>query len=101
MTRPTDPIELYAWLKQEISKLDSELDAIKDEVFKAVDADGEEVDKGTFVIRSYKRPKYKFSDDYNKRNDELKALRAEEIDNGTANIDSYSEYVQVRFKKEK
>jgi hypothetical protein len=101
MTRPTDPIELYAWLKQEVSKLEDEMDDLKEEVFKAVDGQGEEVDKGSFVIRSYKRPKYKFSDEYNSKNTELKSLRAAEIDNGTASIDGYSEFVKINFKKAK
>ena len=101
MTRPTDPIELYAWLKQEVSKLEDEMDAIKEEVFKAVDSQGEEVDKGTFVIRSYKRPKYKYSDEYNTRNSELKSLRAAEVESGTAVIDGYTEYVKINFKKQK
>lgn len=100
MTRPTDPIELYAWLKQEVSKLEDEMDAIKEDVFKAVDSQGEEVDKGNFIIRSYKRPKYKFSEDYDRKNSELKALRAAEIDNGTAVVDGYSEYVKINFRKE-
>ncbi len=100
MTRPTDPIELYAWLKQEVSKLEDEMDDLKEEVFKTVDGQGEEVDKGSFVIRSYKRPKYKFSDGYNTKNSELKKLRAAEIDNGTASIDGYSEFVKIHFKKE-
>ena len=101
MTRPTDPIELYAWLKQEVSKLEDEMDAIKEEVFKAVDGQGEEVEKDGFVIRSYKRPKYKYSEDYNTKNSELKALRAEEVKSGTATIDGYTEYVKINFKKEK
>ena len=99
MSRPTDPIELYAFLKQEVSKLEDEMDSLKEEVFKAVDGQGEEVDKGTFVIRSYKRPKYKYSDDYNKKNDELKALRASEVKDGTAVVDGYTEYVKINFKK--
>ena len=101
MSRPTDPIELYAWLKQEISKLDAEMDDLKEEVFKAVDAQCEEVEKEGFTIRSYKRPKYKFSDTYKQKNDELKALKAEEIEKEVATIDGYTEYVTVRFKKEK
>ena len=101
MTRPTDPIELYAWLKLEVSKLENEMDAIKEDVFKAVDSQGEEVDKGSFVIRSYKRPKYKYSEQYNSKNSELKALRAEEVENGTAVVDGYTEYVKINFKKEK
>lgn len=101
MTRPTDPIELYAWLKQEVSKLEDEMDGIKEEVFKAVESQGEEVDKGDFVIRSYKRPKYKFSDEYNQKNDELKKLRAAEIENETAVVDGFSEFVKINFKKAK
>jgi len=99
MTRPTDPIELYAWLKQEVSKLEDELDGIKEAVLKEVLAQGEEIDKGDYVIRSQKRPKYKFSDQYDKMNGELKKLRAAEIENGTAVVDGYSEFVKINFKK--
>lgn len=99
MTRPTDPIELYAWLKQEVSKLEDEMDQIKDAVLKEVVAQGDEIDKGNFVIRSYKRAKYKFSDAYDTKNAELKKLRAEEIENGTAVVDGHSEYVKINFKK--
>lgn len=101
MTRPTDPIELYAWLKQEVSKLEDEMDGIKEEVFKAVDSQGEEVEKEGFVIRSYKRPKYKYSEQYNTKNGELKAMRAAEVENGTAVVDGYTEYVKINFKKVK
>ncbi|MEM7452926.1 MAG: hypothetical protein AAF456_01100 [Planctomycetota bacterium] len=101
MSRPTDPLELYAWLKQEISNLEKELDGIKDEVFSKVDSAGGESDHGTFVIRSYKRPKYKHSEDYDKKNSELKELRAKEIEDGVATVESYSEFVKINFKKAK
>ena len=61
MTRPTDPIELYAWLKQEISKLEEEMDHIKEVVYQTVEQAGDEIDKGDYVLRCQKRPKYKFS----------------------------------------
>jgi hypothetical protein len=38
--RPTDPIELYAWLKQQISSLETELDELKESVFASVDSTG-------------------------------------------------------------
>ena len=53
------------------------------------------------MIRSYKRPKYKYSDEYNTRNSELKSLRAAEVESGTAVIDGYTEYVKINFKKQK
>lgn len=97
--KPTDPVELYAWLKQQISTLEAELDGIKDDVFKAVDGDGGELAKDDYVLKTSKRPKYKFSSDYDAKNTELKELRKSEIDSGTATIDSYSEFVTIRFKK--
>ena len=97
--RPKDPIELYAWLKQQISELDQELDELKDEIFKTVDKSGGVVEKDNFVVRSQKRPKYKFSSDYEKKNDALKELKKTEIENGTATIDGYSTFVTVKFKK--
>ena len=101
MNRPTDAVELYAWLKQEISSLEKELDNIKDDVFKTVDSAGGEADRGSFVIRSYKRPKYKHSEEYDKKNSELKELRAKEIEDGVATVDSYTEFVKINFKKVK
>lgn len=99
MTRPTDPIELYAWLKQEISKLEEEMDHIKEVVYQTVEQAGDEIDKGDYVLRCQKRPKYKFSEQFEQKNGELKVMRAEEIKNGTAVIDGYSEFVRINFKK--
>ena len=99
MTRPTDPIELYAWLKQEISKLEDEMDHIKEVVYQTVEQAGDEIDKGDYVLRCQKRPKYKFSEQFEQKNGELKVMRAEEIKNGTAVIDGYSEFVRINFKK--
>ena len=97
--KPTDPIELYVWLKQQISQLESELDDLKEAVFQTVDGQGGEVAEESFVLKTSKRPKYKFSEDYEKKNSELKQQRKSEIDSGTATIDGYSEIVTVRFKK--
>ena len=99
--KPTDPIELYAWLKQQISDLEKELDGIKDNVFELVDKDGGETEKDNFVMKCTKRPKYKFSETYDQKNEELKALKKSEIENGVATIDGYSQYVTFRLKKEK
>lgn len=99
--RPSDPLERYAWLKQQISLLEAELDEIKDDVLKTVEGSGGEFANDQFVLKTSKRPKYKFSDDYEAKNNELKELRKVEIDSGTAVIDGYSEFVTIRFKKEK
>lgn len=99
--KPTDPIELYAWLKQQISALEAEMDGIKEDVLKVVEAGGGEVAKDHYVLKTTKRPKYKFSDNYEAKNTELKAMRKSEIDTGTASVESYSEFVTIRFKKEK
>ena len=97
--RPTDPIELYAWLKQQISLLETELDELKESVFETVDATGGMVEKDGYVVRSQKRPKYKFSAAYEKKNDELKELKKSEIESGAAKIDGYSTFVTVKFQK--
>ena len=99
--KPTDPIELYGWLKQQISELEKELDEVKDEVYALVKEDGGEVERETFIAKCTKRPKYKFSADYNQKSDELKLLKKTEIDDGIATIDGYSEFVTFRFKKSK
>ncbi|MEM7784726.1 MAG: hypothetical protein AAF623_15355 [Planctomycetota bacterium] len=99
--KPIEPIQLYAWLKEQISQLEKELEAVKDEVFQIVDKDGGELEKEGFVFKCNKRPKYKFSSTYEQKNDELKALKKEEIENGTATIDGYSEFVTFRVKKKK
>ena len=95
------PLERYIELKQQISALEKELDEIKDEVFQWVDGQGGEVAEDTFTIRSYKNPKYKFSETYENQNADLKALRKKEIEDGTAVVDGYSEFVKINFKKAK
>ncbi len=97
-TQP-DPVQRYADLKQQIAQLEAELEAIKDEVFQAVEQDGGAISTDTFSLKTSKRPKYKFSETYEQKNGELKELRKQEIDDGIATIDGYSEYVTFRFKK--
>lgn len=99
MNKPTDTIELYAWLKTEISKLEDELDAIKDDVMKAVQSKDGELETDAFTLKTVKRPKYKFSAAYDAKNDELKNLKKEEIEKGIAVIDGYSEFVKINFAK--
>ena len=91
-------IQRFIDIKRQICVLEKELEELKDEVFKTVDSsDGEIADEG-YTIKSYKKPKYKFSDEYAAKNDELKQMKKIEIDNGVAVIDGYSEYCMVRFK---
>ena len=99
--KPTDPIELYGWLKQQIAGLEKELDGIKDEVFELVDKEGGKFETDVFKVSCTKRPKYKYSETYDQKNEELKALKKSEIDNGVATIDGYSQYVTFNVKKEK
>ena len=92
-------LQRFVEIKQQISALEKELDEIKEAVFQTVDSnDGEIADEG-FTVKSYKKPKYKFSDEYAAKNDELKKLKQKEIEEGIATIDGYSEYCMVRFKK--
>ncbi len=94
-----DPnLERYVELKREISQLEKELDELKEAIFQTVDDAGGEVAEDKFVLKIQKRPKYKFSDDYETRNKELKDLKKAEIANGVAAIDGYSEFVTVKFK---
>lgn len=96
-----EALERYVELKKQISGLEKELDELKDEVFSAVDKDGGEFVQDAYTVRSYKTPKYKYSADYDTKNNELKELRKAEVENGTAVIDGYSEFVKITFKKEK
>ncbi len=98
---PQTPLERYIELKQQISALEKELDELKEEVFQTVDGQGGEVRDETYTIRSYKTPKYKFSETYETKNAELKELRKIEIEQGTATVDGYSEFVKISFKKPK
>lgn len=90
--------EKYVALKDEISKLEEELALIKDKVFQAVDDAGGKFEHQKFVLKTQKRPKYKFSDEYEAKNKELKALKKDEIDSGVATIDGYSEFVTLKAK---
>lgn len=92
-------LERYVEIKQQIDKLEDELDLMKEEVFKFVDAEKDnkfENDKYTF--KATKRPKYKYSEEYDAKNKELKALKKSEIEDKIATIDGYSEYVTLKMK---
>jgi hypothetical protein len=65
----------YVEIKQEIGKPEDELDLLKEKVFTTVDEAGGEVDDEAFVLKTQKRPKYKFSSEYDAKNRELKALK--------------------------
>lgn len=93
-----DMFQRYVTLKQEISKLEDELDLIKEKVFQGVDEAGGKFDGDSYVLKTQKRPKYKFSDEYEAKNKELKALKKDEIDSGAATIEGYSEYVTMKMK---
>ena len=95
------PIEKYVSLKREIARLNDEMDELKDEVFKEVDTAGGKFENDAFVISSQKRPKYKYSAAYDAKNDELKAMKKAEVEDGTATIDGYSEFVTVKFRDAK
>jgi len=97
----TEPLARYIELKRQISALEKELDELKEQVFADVDSVGGEIDNEKFVIRSYKSPRYKFSEQYDKKNAEVKELRKKEIEEGIAVVDGYSEFVKLNFKKEK
>ncbi len=89
----------YVEIKQQIAALEEELDSLKEGVFTEVDARGGEIANESFVIRSYKQPKYRFSQTYEAKNNELKEMKKQEIDDGTAVIDGYSEFVKLNLKK--
>ena len=91
-------IERYVAIKQEISKLEDELDLVKEKVFGQAEEAGGKFEHDRFVLKSQKRPRYKFSDEYEVKNKELKSLKKDEIESGTATIDGYSEFVTLKIK---
>ena len=91
-------LERYVELKRQISKLENELDDLKDSIFKSVDTAGGEIAAEGYVLKTQKRPKYKYWDEYETKNKELKEHKKEEVKNGTAVIDGYSEFVTLKFK---
>ena len=91
-------LERYVAIKQEISKLEDELDLIKEKVFGQVEEAGGKVDSDRFVLKTQKRPRYKFSEEYEAKDKELKTLKKAEIESGVATIDGYSEFVTVKMK---
>ena len=92
------PLERYVAIKEEIGKLEDELDLLKEKVYQAVDEAGGKIDDDRFTLKTQKRPKYKFSSEYEAKNKELKALKKDEIESGAATVDGYSEYVTVKIK---
>ena len=91
-------LKRYIELKQQISKLEEELDLLKEKVFTAVDDAGGELFAEDFMFKTQKRPKYKFSDEYEAKNKELKALKKNEIESGIATVEGYSEFVTLKKK---
>ena len=100
MSDKNPSLERYIELKKQISALENELAELKDDVFAYVETRGGSLEDERFTAKTQKRPKYKFSSDYESKNDELKALRKKEIDDGTAVIESYSEFVTFRLRDE-
>ena len=95
------PLARYIEIKQQIAALEAELEELRDSVFADVQDKGGQIEDEAWVIRSYKQPRYKFSETYESKNSELKELRKQEIDSGTAVVESYSEYVKLNFRKPK
>lgn len=101
MATDNPALERYLDLKKKIAELEKEMDEIKEEVLGFVNDQGGNMEDERFTAKVQKRPKYKFSDDYEKKNDELKELRKKEIDDGVATIESYSEFLTLRLREEK
>ena len=92
-------IDRYIELKQQIDKLEDELDGLKDNIFKIVDAaDDNKIESDTYTLKSTRRVKYKYSQEYDAKNKELKALKKSEIENKIATEDGFSEYVTLKLK---
>lgn len=92
-------LDRYIELKQQIDKLDDELDGIKDKVFTIVDAAKDnKIESDKYTLKSTRRVKYKFSDEYEAKNKELKALKKSEIEDKIATEDGFSEYVTCKLK---
>ena len=49
-------LERYVELKRQISKLENELDDLKDSIFKSVDTAGGEIAAEGYVLKTQKRP---------------------------------------------
>ena len=92
-------IDRYIELKQQIDKLEDELDGLKDNIFKIVDAaDDNKIESDTYTLKSTRRVKYTYSQEYDAKNKELKALKKSEIENKIATEDGFSEYVTLKLK---
>ena len=92
-------IDRYIELKQQIDKLEDELDGIKENIFKIVDAaEDNKIESDTYTLKSTRRVKYKYSQEYDAKNKELKALKKSEIENKIATEDGFSEYVTLKLK---
>lgn len=93
-----DPkIQKYIEIKKEIDKLEEQLDAIKEDVLTITKESDDKIEGDNFVIKRVTREKYKFSDEYEAKNKELKELRKHEIAEKIAVIDGETEYVTLKF----
>jgi|GEM_PF-2790463 len=93
-------IERFAAIKQEIRKLEDELESIEKEVLAYVIESGGEHKTDAYTIKTRKRAKYKYSDTYNQMNSDLKALKKKEVKEGIATISGYSEFMTIKIKED-
>lgn len=93
-------IERFAEIKQQIKKLEAELDSIEADVLAQVLETGGEHKTDAYTIKTRKRPKYKYSDACDTLSDELKALKKKEVKDGVATITGYSEFLAIKIKED-
>jgi len=93
-------IERFAAIKSEIKKLEAEMETLEADVLAHIIETGGEHKTDAYTIKTRKRAKYKYSETYNKLNDELKALKKKEVKDGIATISGYSEYMTIKIKED-
>lgn len=108
MTDPADALVRYIQLKEQIARLEAELEAVKTDAIAFVKAQDTVIEDDAVKVRYQRRPKWRFSAAVEQMEQSLKlakdALKTEqerEIAEGLATEDGCTELIIVQFKKQK
>lgn len=101
-----DALVRYIQLKEQLARLEAELEAVKAEAIRFVKAQDTVIEDDAVKVRYTSRPKYRFSPAITRMEEALKlakdALKEEqerEIAAGLAVEDGRTEFISVHFKK--
>lgn len=93
-------LQRYADLRRQIQDLEAELEKCKKDATQHVQENGGKVESDTFAASFRSRSTWKYSDAVDKMKEDLKTLRKQEEESGTATKEEGAGYLVLKFKDE-